>query len=134
MDFAFRSENFDVVGYCLEAQGRLSGQMRNLVITDENGEYKGTVGGGFSDQERREVKAFLDSQPSAAAPYSLSSKVKHQFLYKPNTGLKLLACFQETMPSGIIFQPRMIKLEYPQSVKVAQPLNGAVFFWTPPTS
>lgn len=110
---------FDVAGYCLEAQGRLSGQMRNLVIT-ENGEYRGTVGGGFSDQERREARAYLDRFPTVNPPWTLSSKVKHQWLYKPTSGLKLTAAYQAVMPSGIIFQPRMMGLIYPQCVAVAK--------------
>jgi ATP-dependent DNA ligase len=99
----------DVMGYCTEAGGRLSGKARNFVIA-ENGVYRGTVGGGFTDQEREEARAFLDASPNADAPYWIMKNMKHPYVHKPDSGLKMSVIYQEFMPSGILFQPRLFHL------------------------
>jgi len=122
----------DIIGYSLEAEGRLSGKLRNLVMLD-NGRFCGTVGGGFSDQEREQVKAFLDNFPSAPAPYSLTGKLKHRLIYKPGNTLKVKVAYQEVTPANILYAPRMIDLLYPEKVQLQpQPISGACFFWEPP--
>jgi ATP-dependent DNA ligase len=123
----------DIAGYSLEAEGRLTGKLRNLVMLD-NGVFCGTVGGGFSDNERIKVKAFLDQYPDQSAPISLTTKLKHQFVYKPSNQLKVRVAYQELTPANILYQPRMIELIYPQIVQLQQnqkPKFGEQPLWCP---
>jgi ATP-dependent DNA ligase len=108
----------DVQGYCSDGEGRISGMLRNLVLTYEE-KYCGTVGGGFDDTDRIKLKAFFDNHPKVAAPYGISSQVRgHDLIYVPNTGLRVEVAYQEIMPSGILYALRCKQIFYPQQVQL----------------
>jgi ATP-dependent DNA ligase len=110
-------EIVNVEGYCSDSEGRLSSvELRNLVVT-KNGEYVGTVGGGFSDSDRVKLKQFFGKYQTMNAPYALASKVKsaRTFVYVPNTGLQLRIAYQEITANNIRYAPRCLDILWPQT-------------------
>lgn len=111
----------DVAGYCTESEGRLAAAglvMRNVVITYK-GKYCGKAGGGFADAERRQLKAFFDQFPTQTnVPIDIIGHMNHNFMYIPNTGLKLEIAYQEVLPSNILYCLRCIRIIYPQKVSI----------------
>jgi ATP-dependent DNA ligase len=105
-------------GYCSDGSGRISGLLRNIVLTYE-GKYCGTVGGGLDDSDRIQLKAFFDKYPKQPAPFNISSKVRgHDLVYVPNTGLRIETAYQEIMPTGCLYALRCKRIIYPEQVQL----------------
>jgi bifunctional non-homologous end joining protein LigD len=95
----WRYEEFNVAGFT-EGKNSRKWFFGALIVTDDQGRYRGKVGGGFSDVQLRLIKDILTDAPRVARPFTLDESYT-----AVKTKLRIRARYYKITENGVMRFP-----------------------------